>query len=36
VETFIGLDVGTARIASLTLDYGMTLASEEIDDLIFQ
>jgi hypothetical protein len=36
VQTFIGMDVGTASIAELRLDYGDTLVVEEIDDLLFE
>ena len=36
VETFIGIDAGSAIIGEVRLDYGNTLASEEIDDLMFE
>ena len=36
VNTFIGIDAGTAIIKELELDYGYTIVSEEIDDLLFE
>lgn len=36
VEQFIGMDVGAPSIAKVELDYGDTLRSEEIDDLMFE
>jgi Zn-dependent metalloprotease len=35
VLTFVGIDAGIAVIAEVRLDYGATLRSEEIDDLLF-
>jgi hypothetical protein len=36
VKTFIGLDAGAPSIYQMKLDYGNTLLSEEIDDLMFE
>ncbi|MBN1419432.1 MAG: hypothetical protein JXP34_11690 [Planctomycetes bacterium] len=36
VLTFIGLETDSAGIAEVRLDYGETLSSEEIDDLLFE
>jgi len=36
VETFMGLDAGSASIAKLQLNYGNTFQSEEIDNLVFE
>ena len=36
VDTFIGIDAGTNRIAKVRLDYGNSPQEEEIDDLYFE
>ena len=36
VQTFIGLDAGMPNVAQVRLDYGNTLLSEEIDDLLLE